>query len=104
MAVLIIHEIVHAVTVDDHGPRWQRRLRKAAKRAKKIGQHELFQELDMQLAILSLPEAYDVQPDEVYYELEMTVRDQASRVRASGRTLRHESCLATHPHCRSSRC
>lgn len=93
LAVLIIHEIAHAVTVDDHGPRWQARLRDAAKRAKEIGQDDLAQELEMQLDILSLPASSDVQSDEVYYLVEVAEGEQpALDLSASRRCRRAGVC------------
>jgi hypothetical protein len=37
----MIHECCHAVTADNHGQRWQARMRQAAHRAKALGEHAL---------------------------------------------------------------
>ena len=41
LLLILIHEICHAVTSNDHGRKWQNRLLKAAELAAKIGQKEL---------------------------------------------------------------
>ena len=74
--VVLIHEIAHAVTVDDHGPRWEDRLRETIKRAKEFGQDELAQELDKHLEFVSSPGAYDVPPEEVDDEIRRAVSAQ----------------------------
>ena len=75
LPVLIIHEVAHAVTTDEHGDEWFRRMRKVEMRAAEVGDHQLANELQSHIAWVASPEAYNVAPEEVYAEIGAAVLD-----------------------------
>jgi hypothetical protein len=69
LPVLIIHEIAHAVTIDDHGDEWVQCVREAAVRAADLGDKQIAGDLQSHIDWTTSPKAYDVTNEQVYAEI-----------------------------------
>jgi len=76
LIVLIIHEIAHAVSTDDHGDRWLKKMDEVAVRAAEVGDRRLENELREHIAWVTGPNAYDVTEQEVYAAITDAASDQ----------------------------
>jgi hypothetical protein len=76
LPVLIIHEIAHAVTIDDHGDEWVQHMREAAVRAADLGDMQLARDLPKHIDWVTGPDAYDVPHEQVYAEIAAAASDQ----------------------------
>lgn len=72
LALVLIHEIAHAVTTDSHGKRWIARMEKAATRAAEIGQPNIARLIAEEVARYQEPHSTGSR-DEMYARIEEIV-------------------------------